>query len=67
MREYQTLAAGGEISVRKSWKEKLSDDKDLPKVVRITEKMSHPWGRGTIVVPAPREVDAIMKKSRKGS
>ena len=66
MREYQTLAAGGEISVRKSWKEKLSDDKDLPKVVRITEKMSHPWGRDTIAVPAPREVDEIMKKIPKG-
>ncbi len=47
---------------RKSWQEKLNDDKGLPKVVEITEKMSKRWGMGTCVVPAPREVDAIMKR-----
>ena len=51
---------------KKSWREKLADSKDLPKVVTITEKMSKAWGKGTIVVPAPREVDQIMKQVPKG-
>ena len=32
---------------RKTWQEKLADDKDLPKVVEITDKMSKRWGTGT--------------------
>src|SRR5438445_1447861 len=47
---------------RKTWREKLADDKDLPKVVRITGRMSARWGKGTVAIPAPREVDAIMRK-----
>jgi alkylated DNA nucleotide flippase Atl1 len=50
----------------KTWKEKLLDDKDLPKVVPIDGKMSKRWGSGTVVIPAPREVDAVMKKVPKG-
>ena len=48
--------------LRKSWREKLADRKDLPRVERITDKMSKKWGKGTIVIPAPEEVDEIMKK-----
>ena len=51
---------------KKSWQEKLVDSKDLPKVVKITGKMSKRWGTGTVVIPAPIEVDAIMKKVPKG-
>ncbi len=51
---------------RKSWQEKLADSKDLPRVVEITGKMSTRWGTGTIVIPAPIEVDEIMKKVPKG-
>jgi len=51
---------------RKSWREKLADDKDLPKVVEINDKMSKRWGTGTVVIPAPREVDGIMKKVPEG-
>jgi hypothetical protein len=47
---------------RKSWREKLADDKGNPKVVEITGKMSTRWGTGTVVIPAPREVDEIMKQ-----
>ena len=49
------------MAKKKSWKEKLVDSKDLPKVVQITEKMSKRWGEGTVVIPAPREVDEIMR------
>ena len=48
--------------MRKSWREKLADDKDLPRVVEINEKMSQKWGTGTVVIPAPREVDEIMRR-----
>lgn len=34
--------------------------------MEITDKMSKRWGRGTLVIPAPREVDEIMKKVPKG-
>lgn len=47
---------------RKSWQEKLLDSKGLPKVEVITGKMSQRWGTGTFVIPAPIEVDAIMKR-----
>jgi alkylated DNA nucleotide flippase Atl1 len=51
---------------RKSWREKLADSKGLPKTGRITGKMTKRWGRGTMVVPAPLEVDAVMKRVPKG-
>jgi hypothetical protein len=52
--------------LKKSWQEKLADDKGLPKVVEITGKMSTQWGTGTVCIPAPREVDEIMRKVPKG-
>ena len=48
--------------LRKSWREKLADSKDMPKVVEITENMSQRWGTGTVCIPAPMEVDEIMRK-----
>ena len=50
----------------KSWQEKLADSKDLPKIVKITDKMSKRWGTGTVVIPTPKEVDEIMAKVPKG-
>jgi alkylated DNA nucleotide flippase Atl1 len=51
---------------RKFWQEKLADSKGLPKVEKITDKMSKKWGTGTVVIPAPIEVDEIMKNVPKG-
>lgn len=51
---------------KKTWREKLADSKDLPKVVPIPARMSKRWGTGTIAIPAPIEVDAIMKKVPRG-
>lgn len=42
------------------------DSKGLPKIEKITERMSKRWGAGTVVIPAPREVDEIMKKVPRG-
>jgi alkylated DNA nucleotide flippase Atl1 len=50
----------------KSWQEKLQDAKGLPKVEKITGKLSERWGVGTVVIPAPKEVDEIMKKVPQG-
>jgi alkylated DNA nucleotide flippase Atl1 len=50
----------------KTWREKLADDKDLPKVIKITGRMSKRWGAGTCAIPSPREVDALIRKIRKG-
>jgi hypothetical protein len=51
---------------KKSWREKLADSKDLPKVAEIDGKLSKRWGEGTFVIPAPMEVDALMKRVRRG-
>ncbi|MDI6847691.1 MAG: MGMT family protein [Candidatus Bathyarchaeia archaeon] len=51
---------------KKSWSEKLKDSKGLPKVERITDKMSKRWGTGTVVIPAPMEVDEIMRRVPEG-
>ena len=55
-----------ELKRRKSWQEKLADSKGLPKVVKITGRMSKRWGTGTVLIPAPKEVDEIMRKVPRG-
>lgn len=54
------------MATKKTWREKLNDNKGLPKVVAIGQRMSRRWGDGTCVVPAPAEVDRIMSRVRKG-
>ncbi len=54
------------MSKRKTWKEKLHDSKDLPKVVELTGKQAEKWGEGTMAIPSPLEVDEIMRKVPKG-
>ena len=49
-------------SKKLSWCEKLNDSKGLPRVEKITDKMSKRWGTGTVVIPAPIEVDEMMRK-----
>ena len=46
---------------RKTWQEKLANGKGLPKTGPIMGAMSRRWGAGTMVVPAPLEVDAMMR------
>lgn len=47
---------------RKSWREKLADSKGLPQVHPIDERLSKKWGEGSFVIPAPMEVDAMMRE-----
>jgi len=51
---------------RKSWREKLADSKGLPKTGPIEGKMTTRWGTGTMVIPAPCEVDEIMRQVPRG-
>jgi alkylated DNA nucleotide flippase Atl1 len=54
------------MKTKKSWQEKLADDKGLPKVAPVCGNMTKRWGTGTMVIPAPREVDALMKQMPRG-
>ena len=54
------------MAKKKSWQEKLHDDKDLPKIVEIPAKIRKTWGEGTMLIPAPLEVDRIMQQIPKG-
>lgn len=51
---------------KKSWREKLADAKDLPKIEPIPAHAPKAWGKGRLVIPAPRQVDALMRKVPKG-
>lgn len=54
------------MTKQKDWVAKLHNNKDLPKVVKITGMMTKRWGTGTVVIAAPIEYDQMMKKVPKG-
>lgn len=47
---------------KKSWQEKLADNKGFPKVFPIDSTKAKRWGAGTFVIPAPTEVDELMRR-----
>lgn len=51
---------------RKSWREKLADDKNLPRVISVTGAAAKRWGGTTVAIAAPREVDALMRTVPRG-
>jgi hypothetical protein len=51
---------------KKTWREKLETANGLPKVEPISGRMSSRWGEGTVAIPAPLEVDAIMREVPEG-
>jgi hypothetical protein len=51
--------------IKKTWKEKLYEGREA-QVVEITDSMSQKWGTGTCVIPAPLEVDELMKRVPSG-
>ena len=51
---------------KKTAKEKLLENHGLPKVEKIKKKQEKIWGKGTIAIPAPIEVDEIMRNVPKG-
>ena len=54
------------MSAKKCWREKLADSKGLPRVFEIGPKQSKRWGEGTCVIPAPLEVESLMRAVPKG-
>ena len=52
--------------MKKSWREKLADDKGLPKVCEVRAGKGVRAGEGRMVIAAPREVDALMRQVPKG-
>jgi len=54
------------MKTKKSWKEKLFDSKDMPKVKVIRAEQEKRLGKGTIIIPSPLDVDAIMKTVPRG-
>ncbi len=55
------------MKAKKSWRQKLENTKDLPRVERFDKKKKpNSWPEGTYVIPAPLDVDTIMKKVPKG-
>jgi hypothetical protein len=63
MKKTKAAAAG---SRKRSWREKLADNKGLPKIAEIDCTKTKRWGTGTFVIPAPLEVDAAMRQIRHG-
>lgn len=51
---------------RKSWQEKLADNKGHPTVFKISATQTKRWGTGTCVIPSPLEVNELMRSVPKG-
>ena len=57
------------VKFKETWRQKLvsiAEKSNLPQMVEVTGKMSKKWGTGTVCIPAPIEVDEIMKQVPKG-
>jgi alkylated DNA nucleotide flippase Atl1 len=57
---------GAPMYRKRGFREKLADSKDFPRVQPLSGGMKRWWGPGTIVLPAPWEVDALMRRVPKG-
>ncbi len=56
--------------VKETWRQKIgstAQKNNLPKVSVVEGKMTKMWGEGTVVIPSPVEVDALMKKVPEGN
>lgn len=53
-------------TAKKTWAQKLQNDHGLPKVEPIPANAEARWGRGTMLIAAPRAVDALMRQVKKG-
>ena len=50
------------MAAHKTWRERMAGYKNLPQVLPIPAAMQDKHGQGSIVIPSPQEVDAIMAK-----
>lgn len=54
------------MKTTKTWREKLEKEHGLPKVVNIPEKMVKRFGQGKMLIPRPLDIDALIRKIKKG-
>lgn len=54
------------MASKKSFREKMSEDKGLPRVEPLAGGMKKRFGEGTILIPSAGEVDELMRRARKG-
>jgi hypothetical protein len=54
------------MAQRKTWREKLADSKDLPKVVLLKPNAQKHWKGSSMAIPSPMEVNAIMARVPRG-
>jgi hypothetical protein len=57
------------VKFKETWKQKListAERNNLPRVEEVNEKMSKKWGTGTVCIPAPIEVDEVMRSVPEG-
>jgi hypothetical protein len=55
----------GTLKSRRSWREKL-ENQDFSKIVDIPPSMAKRLGQGTMLIPKPLDVDALIRKAKKG-
>jgi len=55
----------GSLKSRRTWREKL-ENQDFSKIVEIPPSMAKRLGHGTMLIPKPLDVDALIRKTRKG-
>lgn len=53
------------MKTRKTWREKLEKEQ-APKIVKIPPKMVKRFGTGKMLIPRPLDVDALIRKVKKG-
>ncbi len=51
---------------KKTYREKLANSKDLPRVEPLAGGMKRRWGEGTILLPAPWQVNEQMRRVPRG-
>jgi len=61
------MAADWQLPKGTTWKQKLqAEHLNHGKVVPVPPGMQKQYGRGTMLIPRPLDVDAVMRKPRKG-
>ena len=59
------MAIKWKLKAGTTWRQKLERDQE-PKVVKVPVKMQKRFGKGTMLVPKPLDVDALIRKIPKG-
>ena len=50
------------MNINKDYNKILNDKKDMPKIIKLDDKLINKWGKETMVVAPPTDYDDIIKK-----